>query len=147
MLLLFDDFQLDTARRELRRDGEAVPLERRGYLLLLHLVRNRHRVVTKRELAAQLWDGRIVCESSLTRCVCVLRKALGDGSRGERMIETVYGEGYRFTPRVRGGGPGEPSGTGDAATRGLLRARIADLLFTHGPDALIESLTELIPDR
>ena len=61
----FTDHVLDVARRELRRNGEPVALEPQVFDLLVHLIHNRDRVVTKDDLLASLWGGRIVSESTL----------------------------------------------------------------------------------
>ena len=62
----FDEYVLDSDRRELRRGADSVAVEPKVFDLLLHLIRNRHRVVSKDELLAALWEGRIVSESALS---------------------------------------------------------------------------------
>jgi DNA-binding winged helix-turn-helix (wHTH) protein len=62
----FGDFVLDNDRRELRRGAESVTVEPQVFDVLVHLLANRHRVVTKDELLAAVWKGRIVSESTLS---------------------------------------------------------------------------------
>jgi DNA-binding winged helix-turn-helix (wHTH) protein len=76
--LAFEDFVLDGDRRELRRGGTLVAVEPKVFDLLVHLVDNRERVVTKDDLISAVWDGRIVSESALTTAVNAARVALGD---------------------------------------------------------------------
>src|SRR5262245_12962784 len=66
MVLVFGEHRLDIARRELRRGTELVPLEPKAFDLLVFLVRNRDRVVSKNDLLAALWDGRIMSDSAIT---------------------------------------------------------------------------------
>ena len=66
MLYCFDDFSLDTARRELRRGGVLIALQPQVFDLLEYVIRNRERVVSKDDLLAAVWNGRIVSESTLT---------------------------------------------------------------------------------
>jgi hypothetical protein len=76
--LLFADHMLDIARRELRRGSEPIAVEPQVFDLLICLVQNRDRVVSKDDLSASVWDGRIVSESTLTSRINAARKAIGD---------------------------------------------------------------------
>jgi pimeloyl-ACP methyl ester carboxylesterase len=64
--------------------------------LLVHLVRNRDRVVSKDDLIAAIWHGRIVSESTLTSRINAVRKAVGDSGGAQRLIRTVQRKGIRF---------------------------------------------------
>ena len=74
----FGDHVLDLDRRELRRSGEVVALQPQVFDLLVYLVRNRDRVVSKDDLLAAVWGGRIVSESTLTSRISAARRAVGD---------------------------------------------------------------------
>ena len=78
MLYSFEDFSLDTARRELRRSGTPISLQPQVFDLLEYLIRNRERVVSKDDLLAAVWDGRIVSESTLSTRINSARVAIGD---------------------------------------------------------------------
>src|SRR5271169_4047597 len=65
-------------RRELRRGAELIAVEPQVFDLLVYLVQNRHRVVSKDDLVEAVWGGRIVSESTLTSRVNAVRKAIGD---------------------------------------------------------------------
>jgi len=93
---LFDDHVLDVDRRELRRAGEPIAIEPQVFDLLVHLVRNRDRVVSKDDLIAAIWHGRIVSESTLTSRINAVRKAVGDSGGAQRLIRTVQRKGIRF---------------------------------------------------
>ena len=66
MQFLFGDHTLDTDRRELRRGAEPIAVEPQVFDLLIYLVENRDRVVSKDDLIASIWGGRIVSDSTLT---------------------------------------------------------------------------------
>jgi TolB-like protein len=100
MLYRFEDFALDTERRELRRCGEAVAVEPRVFDLIVYLVQNRERVVTKDDLLGSVWGGRIVSESALRSCINAARSAVGDTGDAQRLIRTLARKGIRFVGEV-----------------------------------------------
>jgi len=77
LLYSFEDFSLDTARRELRRDGALIALQPQVFDLLEYSIRNRERVVSKDDLLAAVWHGRIVSESILSSRINAARSAIG----------------------------------------------------------------------
>jgi len=97
----FDDFQLNTARRQLLRDGEVVPLFSKAFDVLLLLVRNNGRDLSKDEILETIWPGQIVEESNLTVNISTVRKALGEKAAQPRYLLTIPGHGYRFVANVR----------------------------------------------
>jgi TolB-like protein/DNA-binding response OmpR family regulator len=117
---LFSDHILDIDRRELARDGGPVAVEPQVFDLLVYLVQNRDRVVSKDDLIAAIWAGRIVSESTLTSRINAARKAVGDSGKEQRLIRTVPRKGLRFVgdvdvegeagkrPRVDGNGSSHP---------------------------------------
>ncbi len=101
MQFLFGDHVLDTDRRELRRSGALIAVEPQVFDLIVYLVRNRERVVSKDDLIATVWNGRIVSESTLTSRINAARKAIGDNGREQRLIRTAARKGLRFVGQVR----------------------------------------------
>lgn len=100
MVYTFLTFELDEGRFELRDAGTPVSVEPRVLEFLLHLVRHRDRVVTKDQLATEVWNARVVSDAALARCASDARRLLGDTERPYRIIETAYGRGYRFAAPV-----------------------------------------------
>jgi DNA-binding winged helix-turn-helix (wHTH) protein len=96
----FGDHVLDIERRELRRGGEPVALEPQVFDLLVYLVRNRGRVVSKDDLIDGVWGGRIVSDSALTTRLNAVRKAVNDSGAEQRVIRTVPRRGVRFIGEV-----------------------------------------------
>lgn len=100
MPLLFEESVLDLERRELRRGFERVAVEPQVFDLIVHLVKNRDRVVTRDELIATVWRGRIVSDSTLASRINAARKAVGDTGEAQRLIRTYPRKGVRFIAAV-----------------------------------------------
>ena len=96
MTWVFGDYELDDDLYQLRRRGRVIPMEPLVFDVFVYLVRNRERVVTKRELLDALWPGEAVSDSVLPRCIAASRRAVRDNSSRQRVIQTVHGRGYRF---------------------------------------------------
>jgi adenylate cyclase len=96
----FGDFVLDRAQRRLLRSGEDVYLPPKTFELLLHLVQNRGRVLSKDELLQAVWPDVSVVENTLAQRVREIREALGDGAHGARFIKTVPKVGYQFIAQL-----------------------------------------------
>ena len=92
---LLGEYQLDGDLHSLTRNGVAVPLSKKRFQVLLYLVEERQRLVTREELLERFWDGHEVYEENLTKCVSEIRKALDD-QKPHRFIETVPAVGYRY---------------------------------------------------
>jgi TolB-like protein/DNA-binding winged helix-turn-helix (wHTH) protein/Tfp pilus assembly protein PilF len=97
----FGEFRFDPKGRVLFRSGEMVPLYPKAIEVLGFLLERRGHVATKEDLLAKVWPGTFVEESTLTRSISVLRKALGDTPDGHTYILTVPKRGYRFVAEVR----------------------------------------------
>jgi DNA-binding winged helix-turn-helix (wHTH) protein/TolB-like protein len=97
----FGPFRVDALNQRLLRDGEPVAITPKALDLLLVLLQNRERVVTKVELMNDLWGDTAVEEANLTQQVFTLRKVLGESAGGAAYIETVPRRGYRLAADVR----------------------------------------------
>jgi DNA-binding winged helix-turn-helix (wHTH) protein len=100
MVFVFGECTLDVDRRELRRAGSVRPLEPKAFLVLVHLLTQRHRAVSKDELLATCWPNEFVTEAALTRCLRVIRQAVADDGVQQHCIKTLRGYGYRFVAVV-----------------------------------------------
>jgi TolB-like protein len=98
---LFGDCVLDPDRREFSRGSEGVAMGPQVFDLLTYLVRNREHVVSKDDLLAAVWGGRIVSESTLTSHINAVRKAIGDSGEEQHLIRTIARKGFRFVGDVR----------------------------------------------
>ena len=103
LLFSFDDFTLDTDRRELRGAAGPISVEPQVFDLLTYLIRNRDRVVSKDDILAAVWHGRLVSESALTTRINAARSAIGDSGEAQRLIRTLPRKGLRFVGAVREG--------------------------------------------
>ncbi len=143
---VFGDYSLDVGRRELRRGQNLVQLEPQVFDLLVYLVRNRDRVVTRDDIFAAVWGGRIVSESTLSSRITAVRKAIGDSGEQQALIRTAARKGIRFIGEVseQTEGPAQPIAAPAATATSRLRqevhfctasdgVRIAYAEVGHGP--------------
>ncbi len=92
----FGGFNLETELQTLRRGESEIHLAKRPFCVLLYLIENRDRVVSRDELLGKFWDGHEVYDDALRKCVGAIRKALDDTEKSPRFIETRRGSGYHF---------------------------------------------------
>ena len=115
MTLSFGDYEIDVERRELRRAKTPVHVEPQVFDLLVYLVQNRDRVVSKDDLIAAVWGGRSVSDSTLTSRINAARNAVGDSGAEKKLIRTIARKGLRFVGEVRM----QPTGAEPADAGGL----------------------------
>jgi TolB-like protein len=101
MRYLFEDFALDTDKRELRRGIDAVSVTPQAFDVLLYLIRNRQRVVSKDDLISAIWGGRAISDAALATRLNAARAAIGDAGDQQRLIKTLQRKGFRFTGSVQ----------------------------------------------
>jgi len=104
---MFGDFVLDQERRELTLRSQVVTVAPQVFDLLLHLIRNCDRVVSKDDLLQSVWGGRIVSESTITSQINAVRKAIGDSGDEQRLVRTIARKGFRFVGEITVGESGE----------------------------------------
>jgi TolB-like protein/Tfp pilus assembly protein PilF len=134
MRYLFDNFLFDPERRELRCDGEPCAVEPQVFDLLEYLIRNRDRVVSRDDLLAGVWNGRIVSESTLASRINAARNAIGDNGEDQRLIRTILRKGVRFVGTVREADAERSTGAATRSSNALAlpeRPSIAVLAFTN----------------
>ena len=133
MQFVFDNQKLDTDRRELRRGCGSISVEPQVFDLLVYLVRNHDRVVSKDDLIASVWGGRVVSESTMASRINAARKAVGDSGKDQRLIRTIPRRGFRFV--------------------GAVHAQPGDNQSTRGAEPALEEIPEQpraalpLPDR
>ncbi len=120
MRFRFADYELDVQRFILRRAGEKLSLRPKVFDLLIHLIRNRSRVVPREELFEVLWGDTVVGQGSLSGLVNELRNGLGERAGAASSIRTVHARGYQFVAEVRGEEPAEEA----ESSRPLFEARV-----------------------
>ena len=104
MIYEFDEFELDADKFELRKNGLEIATEPQVFRLLLLLIENSERLVTKDEIIEVVWGGRIVSESAISSRIKSARQILGDSGADQRLIRTVHGQGFRFVGNINSQG-------------------------------------------
>jgi DNA-binding winged helix-turn-helix (wHTH) protein/tetratricopeptide (TPR) repeat protein len=140
----FGDFVLDPGRRALSRANSPISLTPRAFDVLLFLVQNPNRLVTKEELLEAVWGDTFVEEANLTQYISHLRKAPGDNSEDTRLIVTIARKGYQFTARVT------VAEAADIAEHAALHAVVTEPPRTDAPPVEFpskEKVTESPPPR
>jgi Tol biopolymer transport system component/DNA-binding winged helix-turn-helix (wHTH) protein len=109
--LVFSFAEIEVREREfsILRNGEVLPVEPKTFRVLLVLLRNPHKLITKDELLDAVWGDTAVTENSLSRSIAQLRKLLGDDTHEPRYIATVPTVGYRFLCDVKAAEDGQAS--------------------------------------
>jgi TolB-like protein len=100
MQFQFDNMMLDTERFQLIRSGEAVRTEPQVLELLIFLIKNRGRMVSRDELNESVWNGRVVSDSALSSRIKIARQVLGDNGRKQQYIRTIHKKGFSFNSDV-----------------------------------------------
>lgn len=118
----FAGFEIDLARQELRREGVLVPIEPQVFDLIVYLVRNHNRIVSKNELIEAVWQGRVVSEAALSSRISTARRIIGDTGVDQRLIRTHHRRGFRFVGHVEGASL--ISGTAPVSAVPLVRQRL-----------------------
>jgi len=124
MSIAFRDCELDLRQHELRRAGAVVHVEPQVFDLLVLLIKNRDRIVSRDEIIDVIWNGRIVSEAALSSRINAARKAVGDNGNEQAVIRTFHKRGFRFVADAKertddapaAQGPPEPGGVAASAT-------------------------------
>ncbi|HET9159558.1 MAG TPA: winged helix-turn-helix domain-containing protein, partial [Caulobacteraceae bacterium] len=149
MIYRFEDFRFDTQRCELRRGGELIELEPQVYGVLLHLIENRDRLVSREELIQDVWKGRFISDTAVSSRIKSARRALNDDGETQRLIKTLPRLGFRFMGEVQRLAYPKPIGDGAASPIVAPTARpsiaVLPLAAIGSPSAVAAALSEALP--
>jgi DNA-binding winged helix-turn-helix (wHTH) protein/tetratricopeptide (TPR) repeat protein len=141
-MISFSGVEIDQERREIRRDGKLVPVQPQVFDLLIYIIDNRERVVSRDDLIEHVWNGRIVSESTLASRINAARVAVGDNGTDQRLIRTVRGRGLRFV-----GNPTQTERQQTADKSPVHRYEYVDLYLPHTTGAESDSILSLLSDE
>jgi len=96
----FGAYSVDTGRLELCSSGQVIPVQPQAFALLLFLIENHERVVSKDEIIDNIWEGRSVSDATLNTRINALRRALGDSGESQSVIKTFARRGFRFVAEI-----------------------------------------------
>src|SRR3954468_22022741 len=134
-MFVFPPFRVDASNQQLWRGEELIRLRRNTFLVLLHLVRNPGRLISKQELLQAVWPDTVVSEELLRSYIRELRKALSDEAQSPKFISTVTSSGYRFLQQVTTAGitPLRNSGEPGAVKVGVLHSLSGMMAWSEAP--------------
>lgn len=147
MSLMFRNCVLDLDRRELSRESMVVTTTPKVFDLLVYLVENRDRVVSRDDLLYAVWNGRIVSESTLASHINAARKAVGDNGQQQSMIRTVSRKGFRFVADVREAKPLNGVDLSDAELIKSVETSISAPLLPAKPSIAVLPFVNLSGDQ
>lgn len=126
----FGAFEVDAATGELRRKGTLVRLNGQPFQLLLLLLERQGQLLTREEIARELWpDGTVVdFDHGVNSAVNRIREALGDSAADSRFVQTMARRGYRFVAPVERIGRVEEPVPQSASSQGGELGRITQVL-------------------
>ena len=127
----FEEFILDRKTRDLQDGAESIHLEPQAFDVLVFLIENRDRVVSKIEMLDTIWQGRVVSESALTSRIKSIRRALNDDGKSQRLIRNFPNRGYRFMGAI------ESESSVDGPSPSLTLTRSAQTTCTDSPSLAI----------
>jgi TolB-like protein/Tfp pilus assembly protein PilF len=143
-VLVFGDFELDEARRELRRDGRVINIRPTPFRVLTLLVRERGRTLAKQELLDAIWPGVFVGDLALSSAINAVRQALDDDGKTQRWLQTRRGYGYQFVGRVEERSPAG-AGAGDGRPiRSLAVLPLENLSGDPAQEYFADGMTEAL---
>jgi TolB-like protein/Tfp pilus assembly protein PilF len=154
----FEDQKLDPEKGELSRRGQSVVVEPKVFDLLVYLIENRDRLVSKDDLILRLWGGRSISDSAVTSAINAARTAIGDNGRDQRLIRTSSRKGFRFVGLVGlskpvDAGQQEPLADGNRGSASTLLAiphlsmavlPFANLSADPGQDYFVDAIVETL---
>jgi len=131
---------VDTRAYEVRRDGDLIPVEPQVFDLLVMLIENRGRLVTRDEIIERVWRGRIVSEAALSSRIKTVRQVIGDDGASQSLVRTIRGRGFRFVGEVREGVPanGRPASTTAQSAATDAAAAFREIALPEGTDEAFE---------
>ena len=100
MFYKFSGFTLNDEQKTLSFENKLVALTKKSYQLLLYLLENPNKLVSREDLVEFVWEGRVVTENTIDQCISKLRKSL-NSVQEEEYIKSIYGHGIQFVPEVK----------------------------------------------
>ena len=134
-------YLIDPEAYEIRHDGDRVPVEPQVFDLLIMLIENRQRAVSKEEIIERVWKGRIVSDATLSSRIKAARQTLSDDGSAQKLIRTIHGRGFRFVGEVAQVDPpaaasAEPEGKGPAQRPDAQAPAATDSNKSAGPPVI-----------
>ncbi|MFT5574005.1 MAG: DNA-binding winged helix-turn-helix (wHTH) protein/TolB-like protein [Cryomorphaceae bacterium] len=96
----FNNTELDSEKFILLVNGHEQSVEPQVFNLIVYLIQNKDKVVSRDELLEHIWQGRVVSDTSINNNIKSARKVLGDDGTKQQVIKTIHSRGYQFVARI-----------------------------------------------
>ncbi len=96
----FNNIEIDTEKFSLVTNEEETPVEPQVFNIIVYLIKNKNKIVSRDELLDNIWKGKIVSDTSITNHIKSARKVLGDDGVKQQVIKTIHSRGYQFIAKV-----------------------------------------------
>ncbi len=100
MIYKLNKIEIDTSRFTVIRNKETIAVEPQVFNLIVYLIENRNKIISRAEILESLWQGRVVSDTSITNHIKSARKALGDDGVKQQIIKTIHSRGYQFVADI-----------------------------------------------
>lgn len=104
MIYTFNNVELDTEKFSVLASGKEISVEPQVFNLILFLIENSNKIVSREELLDHVWQGRVVSDTSINNNIKTARKVLGDNGSSQQVIKTIHSRGYQFVAEVNSKG-------------------------------------------
>jgi adenylate cyclase len=101
VIYTFNNITINTVNYQLLKNNKIIPIEPQVFNIILYLLENKDKVVTRQELLDTIWKGKIVSDSSISNHIKSARKALDDDGVMQTVIKTTHGRGYQFVAKCQ----------------------------------------------
>ena len=101
MIYQFNNYQIDTDNYTLHKHSVCIKVEPRVFDLIVYLLKNKSRLVSRDDLFKNVWGGRDVIDATLSNHIKTARSVLGDDGQSQKVIKTIHGRGYQFVAEVK----------------------------------------------
>jgi len=142
----FADVEVNTSQNCLKRGDREEHLRQKAFSVLVHLLKQRQRLVTKEELMEVVWKDTAVTDDALVQCIKEIRRSIGDDSHHPQFIKTIPKSGYRFIGAVEESKNGFSADTDDLPLEKSVETNVEKVVEKGDFDAAF-SIRELIAGR
>ena len=101
MIYSIKKHSIDSKNFIIKQSGNKIEVEPLVFDLIIYLIENRSKLVTREEIFENIWYNRIVSDATLSNHITKARSVLGDDGQSQNIIKTIHGRGYQFIAEIK----------------------------------------------